>query len=59
MPVTTTIDTTKTDIYNIPFGLKTYEELLFDLKKSRKEYSMGKCKDANEVVREIRMEYGL
>jgi len=52
MPVTTTIDRAKTDI-NIPFGLKTYGQMMVDIRKSEKQYSRGEYRDAKEVAREL------
>lgn len=42
-----------------PYARMTEEELLVKLAKSRKSASQGKCRDADDIVADMREKYGL
>lgn len=44
--------------YN-PYGTMTEEEMLAKLKRSREHCEEGRCRDADKVVSDLRMKYGL
>ena len=57
MDTDTLIKDEKKTLYRA-FGIKTYAEVLEDLKQSRAEYERGEYEDARVVIKELHARYG-